>query len=425
MSSKATQKASPKSTKYVIGLLSFGLLLCLPGREAGLLNAQATPSADPTPLVIILARLDRGDVAGAERLMSENLPVTKRRLEDIVAEIDQKFDELGRSGATAPHEVHTELLENLLEEIGRYEKLFDMYRRLSDDELLYKRLVARKLRIEGASYTHSGEDACGDHFDWEEAQKLYHLAIERLEAGFALAKEVNDVRLMASAKINMGSTLIRLLQPEQALAAYAEAMRYADQLPGEMYKGLVRLNLGNTYVWIGEPDKALPYSQAALTSFKKMSRGTWEANALMTLGNVYMRQQRFSSAWETLLLALEMAKQSGEDRIHGRILLNLGMAGLQLKKPDAMAFIHDALDWYAHEGADVNPLIEREVVHMDGLRFLSQIARQNGDQEAAEKYDTQFFEYLGSDPERYERLRTSSCFAIYQARPVSPKTPQP
>src|SRR3972149_6396165 len=59
------------------------------------LAAQVGPSPDPTPLVIVLTRLDRGDVAAAERLMSENLPVTKQRLEAVIAEFDEKFDELG------------------------------------------------------------------------------------------------------------------------------------------------------------------------------------------------------------------------------------------------------------------------------------------------------------------------------------------
>jgi tetratricopeptide (TPR) repeat protein len=365
-----------------------------------------------------MTRLDRGDEAGAERLMRDNLAVTKRRMEARLAQLDEKFDEAGRYGATAGHEVHTEVLENLMNDVNRDRKLFDLYRKLTGDEIIYKRLEARRLRFEGALYTHEGEDACGETLNWEEAQRLYNLALERLEAGFALAKEVKETRVMASAKNNVGSTLIRLLQPEKALVAYQEGMQYAQQLPGEMYKGLVNLNLGNTYVWIGDPETSLRYSEPALASFKKMGRATWQANAVMNIGNAYMREQKYSMAWEHLRMALDLAKQSGEDRVRGRALLNLGMIAYQLKKPEAAAFVQQALDWFAKEGSEVYTTIEKEVVQQDGLRLLSRIAKGNGDEAAAKKYDRQFLDLINTDPDRYGKLRASPCFAIYQARPA-------
>jgi len=381
-------------------------------------QAQVPPAPDPTPLSLIVVRLDAGDVAGAERLLSENMPVTKRRLEEKIAEFDQKFDELGRSGATGGHDVHTKVLQAFIDEVRRYQKLFDVYRGLSDDEALYKRAQARTLRFEGAYYTHFGEDACGDELDWEEAQERYHTALGKLDAAFALAREVNDVRLMASTKMNEGSTWIRLIEPEKAIRAYEEAMRYAQQLGGDMYPGLVNLNLGNTYVWLGDTAKSLPYSEASLAAFRRMGRGTWQANAAMNIGNAYIRQQRFSNAWETMSLALELAKRSGEDRIRGRALLNLGMVAWQLKRPEAIALVKEALEWYAGEGKEIYTPIEREAVGQDGLRLLSQIARDNGDEEAAERYNKEFFESLGSDPDRYGALRASPCFEIYKARPL-------
>ncbi len=382
------------------------------------LIAQVGASPDPVPLVIILAKLDKGDEAGAARLMKDNLPVMKKRLDELIASYDNKFDELGRSGATAGHDVHTEILQQFIDEVTRNEKLFAIYRSLTHDENIYKRIEARRLRFEGAYYTHYGEDVCGEELNWEEAQRRYNVSIDKLNAAFAIAKEVNDVRLMASIKNNIGSTYIRLVQPEKAVQAYEEGMRYAIQLGGEMYKGLVNLNLGNTYVWIGEPEKSLQYSQPALASFKKMGRETWQANAMMNIANAYLREKKFSDAWETMRVALELAKQSGEDRIRGRALLNLGMVGVQLKKPDAIALVQEGLDWYEKEGSDVYTTIEKEAVRQDGLRMLSRIARQNGDDAAAKKYDQQFFESLGSDPDRYGTLRASQCFAIYQARPA-------
>lgn len=400
------------------------LWLVLPILSAALLAAQIPPSNDPAPLAIVLTRLERGDTEGAARLLKENLPVTRSRLEGVLEEIDRKFDEAGRFGATSGHGVHEDVLQQLLDGNNRYEKLFALYRTLSGDDKPYKRFEARKLRIEGAFYTHAGEDVCGDTLDWVEAQRQYRTALERLEAGFALAKEVNDLRIMASAKINMGSTLVRLVEPERAIEAYNEGMRYADQLPGEMYKGMVRMNLGNTYVWTQQPDRSLTYSQPALESFKKMGRGTWIANVLLTIGNAQLEQKKFSSAWETFRLTLDMAIQSGEDRVRGQVLLNLGTAAWQLKKPEAASYIQEAMEWFKGPQGEVYTALQREVVAQDGLRLLSWMAKEKGDDAAAEKYNKQFLESLGSDPDRYHKLRSSPCYAIYQARSSSQPTAQ-
>ena len=388
--------------------LSFGV--------AARLAAQARPSSDPIPLYLLVTLLNHGETAKVERQMQDNLPVTKTRLEDFLAERDQPFDDLGRFGATSGHEVHKEVLDNFMEENRSYSKVFEIYGRLANDSILPKRFEARRLRYEGAFYTHAGEDECGEHLDWEEAQKLYRQALERLDAGFALAKEVNETRVMASAKINIGSTLIRMLEPDKAIAAYTEGMRYADQLPGEMYKGMVRLNLGNTYIWIVEPEKSLDYAQSALESFKKMGRGTWQANALMVIANAQMEQKQFASSWETMRAALDLAIQSGEDRVRGKALVNLGNLAVLLKRPDAADYFQQAMEWFKTHG-DVYTQIERETVQQDGLLHLSRLAEQGGDKELAEKYKKEFFDSLRDDPNRYEQVRNSPCYALYKARP--------
>ena len=237
-------------------------------------------------------------------------------------------------------------------------------------------------------------------------------------------REQKDFRMMASIKDNIGSTQIRLLHPQEALRAYMEGLPYADQLDGDMYKGLLRLNLANVYVWIGEPERALPYAQEAINIFRKIGRGTWEANAMMTMGNAYLRQQKFSSAWETLNLTLQKAQQSGEYRVYGRTLMNLGAAGLQLKKLESRALLEQGVAWYKEDN-EIYPAIEREAVLQDGLRLLSQLSQQAGNQSQGEQYTKEYLETLGSDPNRYQTLRQSPCFAIYRARPVAGKTSSP
>lgn len=401
-------------------LLAIGCAAHLGG---GVVAAQSRPSADPVPLYLLATLVKYGEIEKAERQMKDNLPVTRQRLEELIAERDRRFDELGRFGATSGHEVHKEVLDNFLEENRHYSKLFEIYGRLANDSVLPKRFEARRLRYEGAYYTHAGEDECGEHLDWEAARRLYQEALDRLEAGFALAKEVNETRVMASAKINIGSTLIRMLEPERAIAAYKEGMSYADQLPGDMYKGMVRLNLGNTYVWIVEPEQSLQYAQDALAAFRRMGRGTWESNALMVIGNAQMLQKQYASSWETQRAALDLAMQSGEDRVRGKALLNLGVLALLLNRPDAANYIEQARDWYANHG-DVYTQLERDVVAQDSLMMLSQAAQQAGDRELADRYKKQFTDTINVDPERYSQMRNSPCYALYKAQPSNKQQSQ-
>ena len=101
------------------------------------------------------------------------------------------------------------------------------------------------------------------------------------------------------------------------------------------------------------------------------------------------------------------------------------MAAFELKKPEAAALIREGLAWYAKEGVDVYPNIEREAVRQDGLLLLARIAKANGNEAEETKYHKQFLEALGPDPDRYGTLRASPCFVIYQARPTREKPIRP
>jgi len=370
---------------------------------------------DPAFIRILLWQLERGENARAEEILKANLARIKPRLEAVIADIDREFDILGRFGAVSIY--FGPGYGDLEASNERFEKLFNMYRRLSGDENLYKRFEARKLRIEGAHFTNQGEIECGDHLNWEKAKELYQTSLDRLNRSYALAQEIKDVRLQASAKVNIGSTLIRLGRPDEAIQAYNEGIAHADTMPADLYKGLLRLNLGNTYVWLGQPDKSLAYSQQALAIFRKIGRGTWEANALMNLGNGYLRHSDYTNAWNTLQQALEVARRNGEYRVYGRALLNLGMTGLATKRKDAIPYLEEAIAWYRQD-REIYPAIEREVTIQDSLRMLNQLAQQTGDEALQEKYSKQYAEAAAAAPHSFSELRASPCFAIYMSRPM-------
>jgi tetratricopeptide (TPR) repeat protein len=406
-----------QKVRAALGLSALGIV-ALAGllAAARLARGQAVPSEDPVPLIILMNKIELNQLGDAERYLRDNPPVIKKRLEELIEQRDTRFDELGRFGATSGHDIHKKVLDQFISENNRYLKLFDLYRKVTNDQHTYKRFDARRLRYEGAFLTHDGEDLCGEELKWDEALKHYKMALEKLEAGFAIAKEINELRVMASAKINIGSTLIRMLETEKAIAAYNEGMKYSDQLPGELYRGMVRLNLGNTYVWTVEPEKAFQYANEALISFKKMGRGTWQSNAMMVIGNAQMEQKNFASSWETLSMALEVAKQSGEDRVRGKALMNLGAVAMQMKRPDAASYIHEAQEWYKSHG-EVFTQIERDTVAIDGLMMLSRIYEGQGNAADAEKYRKAYMAAVADNIDTYNLTKSSPCAALYKANP--------
>jgi hypothetical protein len=143
----------------------------------------------------------------------------------------------------------------------------------------------------------------------------------------------------------------------------------------------------------------------------------------MVVGNAQLLQKQYATAWETLRSTLDLAIQSGEDRVRGKALLNLGMIALQLNRPDAASYIEQARDWYANHG-DVYTALERETVAQDGLMMLSRAAELSGDRQLADNYKKQFTQSINANPDRYSQVRNSPCFALYKAQPSNKQQTQ-
>jgi uncharacterized protein YicC (UPF0701 family) len=129
-----------------------------------------------------------------------------------------------------------------------------------------------------------------------------------------------------------------------------------------------------------------------------------------------MEQKNFASSWETLSMALEVAKQSGEDRVRGKALMNLGAVAAQLKRPEAADYIKEAQQWYRTHG-EVFTQIERETVAVDGLMMLARIYDSQGNQAEADKYRKAYTAAIAENPDRYNEVRSSPCYALYKANP--------
>jgi tetratricopeptide (TPR) repeat protein len=138
----------------------------------------------------------------------------------------------------------------------------------------------------------------------------------------------------------------------------------------------------------------------------------------MVIGNAQMQMKQFATSWETLRTALDLAIQSGEDRVRGKALVNLGAVALMLKRPEALTYLKQARDWYSNHG-DVYTEIERETILQDSLMLMSRAAEQAGNEQDAERYKQEFLQSMSADPERYNQVRESPCYALYKARPAN------
>jgi len=220
-----------RSLKSVIAILLMALLWPL---ENTVVYSQTRPSPpvlseeDPAFIRILLWQFERGEAVRAEEILKANLARIKPRLEAVIAEIDREFDILGRFGAVSIY--FGPGYGDLETSNEQYEKLFDLYRRLSGDEDIYKRFEARKLRVEGAHFTNQGEIECGDQFHTMSrvARSIEHLGARDAANGRIVLQDDIENAVVLRAKCAALDAAMRRVDIDVSTAYLARIRRGED-----------------------------------------------------------------------------------------------------------------------------------------------------------------------------------------------------
>ena len=348
-------------------------------------------------LTQIFSFLKQGDLPAAESLVRENAESIGEELNEILADMDRGFDELGRQKAR---------YDILQEKFAQFEatwmpsqEVFQLFSRVTEQPDYLDHFQAKRLRIEGARHTTSA-DFFWDRQEYSEALREYSQAIRKLRAAIPLAQAVNNQKLVAASLTNIGYAEIYSGNHAEGLRTYSQALEIAEQRQDDVFQGMYLLNLGTFHLYTLQPQEALHYSLQASEMTRKTGRRTWEANALLNVGAAYLFSRKHEEAHSYLQKALLKAQDAKDRRSHGRILYNLALVAVQFGQVAAAAdFLEQALEWYS--GYDsVYSQAEHALVQYHGLHLLTNLYQKLSNPEKVEYYKTQATELASQDPQR-------------------------
>lgn len=336
---------------------------------AGASSAQAPAPSPDTPLVARIVSLqEQGDAGGARRVVSRNTRRLGLELTKVLEEIDRDFDDMSRQ------KLRSDLLEKRFDQLGvalgRYEKVFRLYRQVTGNQKSLRSFQAKALRIDGARHT-TRADLLWDRLEYTQALGEYSSAIAKLQEAIPLARLVEDQKLIGSCLNNIGYASISKGDEAAGLRHYSEALKLAEHRRDDVYRGLYNLNLGVFHLSTGKPQESLRYSLAAAALTQKTGRKTWEANTLLNVGSAHLALGHKEEAQDYLQKALDKATEANDRRSRGRVLFNLALlAAASGRHPEAAFRMEEALKWYA-DNEDVYSHAEQTVLQYQGLGLLS------------------------------------------------------
>ncbi|MBI4483069.1 MAG: tetratricopeptide repeat protein [Acidobacteria bacterium] len=340
-------------------------------------------------------------------------------LNTVLDEIDRDFDELGRQKARS--DLLDKQFDQLDAQLHRYEKLFQLHKKVTGRKEYLRHFEAKRLRIEGARHT-TRADLFWDTLDYDQALRAYAQAIQTLRAAIPLARAAGDQKLLASCWNNIGYAEIYSGSPGAGIHSYSRSLKIAERRKDVVYRGLYLLNLGTAYLYIGRPQDSLRYSLQAAELTQRSGRQTWEANALLNVGTAYLALGDQSNARDYLQRAWKKAEEAKDRRSLGRIVYNLALVAARAQDwQEAARWMEQALEWY-QQNEEVYSRAEQAVVQHHALSFLRDACLKLNDLEKAERYEVRVAELRSKDPQKQVAYLADPHLNFYKTNREAKKT---
>lgn len=178
----------------------------------------------------------------------------------------------------------------------------------------------------------------------------------------------------------LGTVLILLREPKQALAHFRAAVDIAESLPdaegGDLAAATLG-NMGNICTTQGQLEAALRYYQRALSIAQRTNNRQFTANALGSIANIHHRQGRAGLALRLSQEAYEIAECLGNPLTMATALGKMGMICAEQGDTDkALQHLRRALELYGRHG--LRPP-GREIVARKIARLTGGETAQQGD----------------------------------------------
>jgi tetratricopeptide (TPR) repeat protein/predicted transcriptional regulator len=124
----------------------------------------------------------------------------------------------------------------------------------------------------------------------------YNRSLDYLYKSLAIAKKIDDKRLIASLGLNLGNVYTRKNSFQQALRFYDQSTIVFESLKDSVNLVQCLLNKGFVYFKLNQYDKALFFLLQAHDSAKRQDLNESVASINLTLATLYMNQRKYDDA---------------------------------------------------------------------------------------------------------------------------------
>ncbi len=154
-------------------------------------------------------------------------------------------------------------------------------------------------------------------------------AISRYEEALSLARELDNLVIMAQVLNNMGLIYWTQGQLHEALTNYEQSLRLSKRIGNDRIRFANLLNIGLIYQQKGDLDAALKYCHEALDLIEKMDDPINHALSLDYIGNIYRIKGELEVAKDYLIHSLRLQETIGNIQDIARVRLHLAAIYLQ------------------------------------------------------------------------------------------------
>jgi len=184
-----------------------------------------------------------------------------------------------------------------------------------------------------------------DHrYDYQPAEQDLSKLREKIAEYESKKGQLND-RLKMEQLFDIAQTAYKSGMPDEAIAYWNQALKWAQELAHEQAQGTILGNIGLVYRQMGELEKALRYLKEALEIHKKIGYLQGEANQFGNIGLVYRQMGELEKALRYLKEALEIHKKIGYLQGEASDLGNIGLVYRQMGELEkALRYHKEALE---------------------------------------------------------------------------------
>ncbi len=169
-------------------------------------------------------------------------------------------------------------------------------------------------------------------------------AIETLKQVLAIAQQLKDRKLEATALLGIGLNFGNIGQHQKALEFYNQALPIFQAVGDRALEATTLDNIGFVYSKIGQPQKALEFFNQALPIFRAVGDHAGEATTLNYIGLVYSKIGQPQKALEFFNQALAIFKTAGNRAGEASTLNNIAEVYSDIGQPQkALEFYNQAL----------------------------------------------------------------------------------